>query len=246
MYNRKYKKGDTIIQYGDMGTDYFVLTSGKVEVTVYQPGTPASDPKLNEKIMFKKLLEANPESTELTQRMIGFGEIALLQNDKRTASIVAQTDCETWVLNGDTFKAIIAVQSIKRRNISLEYLNKVELFAGLEQYEKLKLIDGLRMINLNAGEYVFHQGEQGEDFYIIEEGEVECGKEQEGQFELIRTLESGAYFGEVALINNVMRTLSVRCKANAKLIKLSRKTFNRILGSIKQFLKGDYADLKQN
>ena len=30
--------------------------------------------------------------------MIGFGEIALLYNDKRTASVTAISDCETWVL----------------------------------------------------------------------------------------------------------------------------------------------------
>ena len=30
MYSRKYKKGEVIIKYGDMGTDYFVLTQGKV------------------------------------------------------------------------------------------------------------------------------------------------------------------------------------------------------------------------
>lgn len=60
--------------------------------------------------------------------MIGFGEIALLQNDRRTASIDAETDCETWVLTGDVFKMIIALHAIKRRHISLEYLNQVDLF----------------------------------------------------------------------------------------------------------------------
>ena len=102
--------------------------------------------------------------------MIGFGEIALLQNDKRTASIEALTDCETWVLNGDVFKAIIAVGAIKRRNISLQYLNKVELFTCLEQYDKLKLIDGLKVLNIDEGEYIFHEGDHGDHFYIIEEG----------------------------------------------------------------------------
>ena len=78
--------------------------------------------------------------------MIGFGEIALLYNDKRTADVTAMTDCEVWVLSGDVFKQIIAQNSIKRRNINLEYLEKVELFKGLDQYDKLKLIDGLKMV----------------------------------------------------------------------------------------------------
>ena len=102
--------------------------------------------------------------------MIGFGEIALLYNDKRTATITAISDCETWVLSGDVFKQIIALNSIRRRNISLEYLDKVELFQGLEKYDKLKLIDGLKVVNMAKGEYVFHQGDKGDHFYIIEEG----------------------------------------------------------------------------
>ena len=124
-------------------------------MTVYQPGTSPSDPNLSQKVAFEKLLEPTKQEGN-SDELIGFGEIALLYNDKRTASITAVTDCETWVLSGDVFKQIIAVNSIRRRNISLEYLDKVELFKGLEQYEKLKLIDGLKMDQVNAGEYVFH------------------------------------------------------------------------------------------
>lgn len=80
--------------------------------------------------MIEKVLEVNDKSKN---DMIGFGEIALLYNDKRTASITAITDCETWVLSGDVFKHIIAANSIRRRNINLEYLDKVELFKSLER-----------------------------------------------------------------------------------------------------------------
>ena len=51
-----------------------------------------------------------------------------------------------WVLNGDVFKHIIAQHSIRRRNVSLEYLDKVELLKSLETEEKLRLIDGLQVV----------------------------------------------------------------------------------------------------
>lgn len=74
------------------------------------------------------------------------------------------------------------------------------------------------MVSVAVGEYVFHQGDRGDHFYIIEEGQVECGFEQElsdgtTSFELIRTLGQGDHFGEIALINNVRRTLAVRSGA---------------------------------
>ena len=144
--------------------------------------------------------------------MIGFGEIALLYNDKRTASVTAITECEAWVLSGDVFKHIIAAHSIQRRNISFEYLDKVEMFKALETYEKIKLIDGLKVVSYNNQEFVFHQGDVGNHFYIIEKGQMECGYQdkEKGTFTLVRTLYSGSHFGEIALINNVKRTLSVR------------------------------------
>lgn len=156
MFGRNFVNEQVIIRYGDMGSEYFVLAKGKVRVTVYQPGTDPKDPQLHTKVAFEKTLEVNPQQDGSVDEMIGFGEIALLYNDKRTASITAITDCETWVLSGDVFKHIIAQNSIRRRNISLEYLDKVELFKCLETFDKLRLIDGLKMVNMGPGEYVFH------------------------------------------------------------------------------------------
>jgi signal-transduction protein with cAMP-binding, CBS, and nucleotidyltransferase domain len=44
MYQKQYVKGDFIIRYGDMGSEYYVLEKGNVEVIVYKEGTEPSDP----------------------------------------------------------------------------------------------------------------------------------------------------------------------------------------------------------
>jgi CRP-like cAMP-binding protein len=50
-------------------------------------------------------------------------------------------------------------------------------------------------------------------------------------------LSEGDHFGEVAIIKNVKRSLSIRVLSeSAKLLILSRETFTRILGSIKDYL----------
>ena len=110
-----------------MGQEYFVLCKGTCQVTVYTTGTNPNDPNISEKINFVKMLKTDLDAKPPLP-MIGFGEIALLYNDKRTASVTALTECEAWVLSGDVFKHIIAQHTIRRRNISLEYLDKVELF----------------------------------------------------------------------------------------------------------------------
>ena len=58
---------------------------------------------------------------------------------------------------------------------------------------------------------------------------------------LVRTLGEGEQFGELALINNEKRSLSVRVKSlKCRLLRLDRETFTRILGSIQNYLKKDY------
>ena len=68
-----------IIKYGDIGTEYFILDSGVVEVIVYQDGVDPNDPKLMKKVKYSKFLKP----------FVVFGEISLLYNDKRTASVRA-------------------------------------------------------------------------------------------------------------------------------------------------------------
>jgi len=210
MQKKKIKAGHVIIKYGDIGQEYYVLSKGTCQVTVYETGASPNDPNLERLVNFKKQLKTDL-SAKPPLPMIGFGEIALLYNDKRTATVTAINECEAWVLSGDVYKHIIAKHSIRRRNISLEYLDKVNLFKNLETYEKLKLIDGLKVVEYAHEEYVIHEGDKGDNFYIIEKGEVQAGLEKEdGKFTLVRNLEAGSHFGEIALINNVRRTMSIR------------------------------------
>ena len=63
---------------------------------------------------------------------------------------------------------------------------------------------------------------------------------QDGQFEAIRVLGEGCHFGEIALINNSRRTMTVMARTESQLLSLSREAFDRILGDIKALLKLDY------
>jgi len=127
MYAKHFNKGENIIRFGDIGSEYFILSSGVVNVTVYLAGSNPFDPKLAEKITVVKELSSEP-------KMIGFGEIALLMNDRRTASVTAssQHGCDTWVLAADVFKHIIASNTLRRRNINLTYLSQVQLFKNID------------------------------------------------------------------------------------------------------------------
>lgn len=99
------------------------------------------------------------------------------------------------------------------------------------------------------GEFVFEEGDRGEEFYIIEDGEVDCLKKSKnsGRLLFVRKLTRGDHFGELALINNKNRSLGIKISSpECKLLKLDRETFIRILGSIESNLKKDYGPPAQD
>ena len=138
---------------------------------------------------------------------------------------------------------------VQKRATEIGFLDRVNIFNNLDKYEKLSLLDGLKAQWYNKGEIIVRAGDIGDLFYIIEEGHVECWvqmfNDQNQPIErVIRKLTSGDHFGELALINNEKRTLTVKCGSHkAKLLALDRDTFTRILGSIEQYLHLDYSDM---
>lgn len=47
MYPKSFKKDEYIIKFGDIGSEYYILNKGNVEVTVYKEGTKYDEPNLN-------------------------------------------------------------------------------------------------------------------------------------------------------------------------------------------------------
>jgi CRP-like cAMP-binding protein len=76
-------------------------------------------------------------------------------------------------------------------------------------------------MQVTPGALVFQQGDEGDDFYVIERGRAEVIRDGHS----IATLESGAGFGEIALIHDSRRTASVRATTALTLRTLNRSVF---------------------
>jgi len=101
------------------------------------------------------------------------------------------------------------------------------LLRALPLFEVLPLpaLDGLASaldpVEVQAGAAVVTQGDHGDRFYVVDEGELEVVIDGE----LVRTLGPGDAFGEIALLRDVARTATVRATASAKLFALDREAF---------------------
>lgn len=99
-----------------------------------------------------------------------------------------------------------------------DVLRGIPLFADLTRRELAVLQRLLHRREYVAGESVFTQGEPGLGMYIIAKGAVSIQSEPAGR-ELV-ALSDGHFFGEIALLNEVIRTATARAKTDCLLLSL--------------------------
>ena len=99
-----------------------------------------------------------------------------------------------------------------------DVLRGIPLFEDLSRRELAALQRLLHRREYVAGESVFVQGEPGLGMYIIAKGAVSIQSEPSGR-ELVE-LTDGDFFGEIALLNEVIRTATARAKTDCLLLSL--------------------------
>jgi CRP/FNR family transcriptional regulator, cyclic AMP receptor protein len=99
----------------------------------------------------------------------------------------------------------------------VESLSRVPLLAGVARDKLVKLADRMAERRFSEGETATEEGKGGAAFWVIEEGEATVAIKGE----IVRTLSAGDYFGEIALLDEGVRTATVtaatdmRCRGMA-------------------------------
>ncbi|XP_057688876.1 cGMP-dependent protein kinase 2 isoform X1 [Corythoichthys intestinalis] len=230
MYQRSYKEGEYVIQQGEPGNHLFVLADGKL--TVFQEDM---------------LLSSMAPWTV-------FGELAVLYNCTRTASVrAAVSPVHTWALDREAFQNIMRRTAETSHDRYRNFLRSVSLLANLPDDKLSKIVDCLEVEYYKKGDYVIREGEEGSTFYIIARGKVKVTQSTEGRASprLINTLRTGDYFGEKALISDDVRSANIVADSDdgVECLLIDRQTFNRTVGTFAElhdFLRGYVATLDRD
>ena len=223
MEEKVFKKGENIITQGEKGDCLYFVEEGKLNC-------------------YKKFQgEETPKLVKEYQPGDAFGELALLYNAPRAATITVESDkVITWVLDRETFNHIVKGAAQKKREKYENFLKNVEILGTIEPYELMQISDALKTASFKKGDYIIKEGEMGDVFYILEEGECEATKTLEpGKPDtVIKEYKVGDYFGERALIKGEPRAANIIAKSGTvKVISLDRISFKRLLGPIEEILK---------
>ena len=80
-------------------------------------------------------------------------------------------------------------------------------------------------LNLRTGEFVFREGETANYAYVLVEGNVEIVKSTGDGYLTLTTIEKGAIFGEMALIDGQPRSAGARVSKDAVITEVNAQTF---------------------
>lgn len=222
MFEKVVEPGENIIKEGDDGDYFYVIESGQYDVLKDIDGEQ------------KKVFQYDNKGN--------FGELALMYNAPRSATVTAVTSGNLWALDRETFRRIVVKAQAKKRRQYEQFLAKVELLSTLNEEEISKIADAIEPKKYNDGEVVINQGDAPDYFYIVCEGKVDIrrrgdDKSNPDEEKHLTTLESGKYFGELAFITHKPRAASVYANGSVTCACLDVSAFERLLGPCKKLLE---------
>lgn len=217
---KKYKEGETVIKQGDPGNELYIVEKGKLSCSK---------------------VTATGETLQLKTYQPGefFGELALLYNSPRAATIKALENVELVTLDRETFNHIVRDSMVSNLGKFEKFLSEVPLLKDLNEYERAKLSDSLVQKTFAPGETVIKEGEPGNCFFLVVEGKATAYKTNfnTNKQEEVYFYEEKSYFGELALLKDEPRAATIIAKTPLTLACIDRNSFKRLLGPVEDIMR---------
>ncbi|MBQ2594058.1 MAG: AAA family ATPase [Candidatus Riflebacteria bacterium] len=116
--------------------------------------------------------------------------------------------------------------------ITTEMIKNISLFEKLEDSDLEKLISVVQKGSIPSGTEFFKEGDIGDAFYVLTDGEVEVSKEINGKKTILTTIKSSDennFFGEMALIEDLPRNATITSKTDCEILQIEKKNFDMLL-----------------
>ncbi|KAL7064035.1 hypothetical protein AAHC03_05451 [Spirometra sp. Aus1] len=211
MFERQVNAGEDIIHEMDDGDNFYIIQSGKFKATVHD--------------------ESGEEKVVKEYDGFGyFGELALMYNAPRSATVTAVSDGQLWALTRASFRKLVLGHAAKRRRDFVSLLHSVKILTDLTPYQRMSLADSLERRNVPQGECIIKQGDPGVEIFFVMDGTVRVMREENGVEKELSKVTKGGYFGELALLSSKPRAASVYAETDVLLAVLGVESFERLLG----------------
>lgn len=219
---KKFSGGSTVIQQGEQGEAFYIVESGALDVFI---NVGSGEDKVETQVG----VPYGPGT--------GFGELALLYNCPRAATIRASENCVLWEISSTAYKGLQLKQQQEAHSLKMASLRNVTV--GKKTLGEILSIGDLESMALAVktksfpkGDVIIRQGEQGDVFYIITKGEVTVLKNKQK----VASVGVNGFFGEKALLSSDSRAATCAAETDVECLTLLRDDFVLLLGNFEDIL----------
>jgi cAMP-dependent protein kinase regulator len=200
---------EVLIQQGDVGDFFYVIREGKVR------------------------FEVSHTVVGHAEQGNSFGELALLYTSPRAASVIAEDSTTVYRVDQKTFRYIMQSQTLQTESDKKALLEGVSFLQALDPTDINKLVHTMIPRVFDAGEYLVRKGEDGDTFYVIQEGKIRVTDITVGSTDYEdQTLGPGDYFGERALVTKEPRTANCIGSTKGIALTIDHETFEKVVGNL--------------
>ncbi len=217
-------QGDVLFRQGDAGDALYVVVSG--EVAVIDDGPPRT------------------EMTRLGESSF-FGEIALVTEEKRTATVEATRPTELLVFKRSAVEELCAAEpallsvilSAVRERLVNRLIATSPLFAPFAGDERRALVERFRCRDAPAGSVLIAQGMRADGLYVLLSGRAEVLRyDDSGAERVVSAIRPGDFVGEMSLLTGKSAVATVRTATRALVLHMPTGGFREVIMTHPQVL----------
>ncbi len=211
----KFGSQHRIILQGERGDAFYIIVSGMVAIEI----------------------EDEYGQTQIVDTLTtghSFGEIALVENVPRTATVRSVTPVSLFVLDRAHFLNFArhwagGLEQLTDIIRTSRLLTGSALFSHVPPSQMRTLISRFETRVFEPGAVIFSQGDPAEGVFLIREGKIEIRRAQEGSAAFTKTLGTGDWLGEIALVKSIPRTATAAAVQRSVLLALKKDDFYDIM-----------------
>ena len=209
--------GDRIITEGEVGDTFYMLADGVVSIS-------------------KRIAGRETALAELHEGAV-FGEMALVSNEPRTATVTALGEVALLSLSRRDLErharalesVTLALKKFTRGRFLANLAATSPLFSRLARDERRPLLRRFQAKTVFAGDIIIEEGEPSRGLYLVLRGECEVTKQGPKGEARLATLKSGDVFGEMALLRESATTATVTAKQDGEVLFLAKQDFEPMI-----------------
>jgi CRP-like cAMP-binding protein len=220
--------GDVLVQEGERGSSMFVIIQGKVVVK-------RQDSESGQDIVLAELDDGT-----------FFGEMALLSDAPRVASVVCADDTMLFEISRELLADITnqypsvgeVMKRFHKNRLLTNLLKTSPIFQPFSATDKKGLIEKFKSRSVDEGTYLITRERPGEGLYVLLSGRCEVlDTGADGKEVLLAELKEGDVFGEMSMLWHKKTCASVKAITPCVVLRLPRDQFNEVIMTHPQILE---------